>query len=388
MRRLKIGIVGGGLGGLAAALALKLTGQEPVVFEKTELFRPVGAGISLWPNGVKVLSLLGLGPQVAAGAGQMDRMAYVDCAGRGLTDFALEPLYAETGQRAWPLPRAALQDMLVAAVGAERIHLGRACVGVDSDGDAAVAHFADGTVFEGDLVVGADGTHSVIRPWVAGGQVERRYVGYVNFNSIIPALPSLGPPGTWTTWVGEGKRASVMPCGPDSAYAFCDIPMGQDEALDPARRPVDELKKSFGDWTGPVRMLIDMIDQTRLNRVLIHDLPPVRPWYRSRVVLLGDAVHSMAPDLGQGGCQALEDALVLAHYLASTDRSVPDALRRYEEERFPRTADIVRRARKRSDLTHGVDPGATDEWYRSLAADPADGIIAGLIQSVVTGPCR
>ena len=96
----------------------------------------------------------------------------------------------------------------------------------------------------------------------------------------------------------------------------------------------------------------------------------------------------MAPDLGQGGCQALEDGLVLAHYLASTDRSIPDALRRYEDERAPRTAEIVRRARKRSDLTHAVDPEATDEWYRSLDGDTGEAIIAGLVQSVVTGPCR
>ena len=131
-----------------------------------------------------------------------------------------------------------------------------------------------------------------------------------------------------------------------------------------------------------------MIDPARLNRVSIHEVPAIERWSRDRVVLLGDAVHSMAPDLGQGGCQALEDALVLAHHLAATDRSVPDALRRYEAERAPRTAEIVRRARKRSDLTHGTDPAATEAWYRSLDGDPGDGIIAGLVESVVTGPCR
>lgn len=388
MRGLRVGIVGGGLGGLAAALGLRLTGQEPVVFERTGEFRPAGAGISLWPNGVKVLSLLGLGEQVAACAGRMDRMSYTDREGRGLTDFSLEPLYNQTGQRAWPLPRAALQDILVKAVGAARIHFGRPCVGAESDGQTAVARFADGAEFECDLLIGADGTHSLVRPWVAGASVDRLYVGYVNFNAIIPAIPPLCPPRTWTTWVGQGKRVSAMPCGPDSVYAFLDIPMGQEEALHPPLRPIDELKRSFGDWTGPVRVLIDMIDQTRVNRVLIHDLPPIETWWRRRVVLLGDAVHSMAPDLGQGGCQALEDALVLARNLATNDRSVPDALRRYQDERFPRTTDIMRRARKRSDLTHGVDPAATDEWYRSLAGDPAEGIIAGLVQSVVTGPCR
>jgi FAD-dependent urate hydroxylase len=105
-------------------------------------------------------------------------------------------------------------------------------------------------------------------------------------------------------------------------------------------------------------------------------------------VLLGDAAHSMAPDLGQGGCQAMEDAWVLTHYLTSTNRSVSDALARYEAERRPHTADIVRRARNRADITHGVDPAATEAWYAELAREDGSGIIAGLARSVLTGPCR
>src|SRR6202034_376236 len=99
------GIVGGGLGGLAAAIALEQTGQQPTVFEQTDVFGPVGAGISLWPNGVKVLSLLGLGPDLKERGGQMERMAYSNSDGKELTNFSLLPLYSTVGQRAWPLPR-------------------------------------------------------------------------------------------------------------------------------------------------------------------------------------------------------------------------------------------------------------------------------------------
>jgi FAD-dependent urate hydroxylase len=385
---LRIGIIGGGLGGLAAAIALRNTGQQPVVFEQTEEFGAVGAGISLWPNGVKVLNLLGLGPRIAAAGGRMDRMVYAHRHGRILTELALEPLYDTVGQRAWPLARADLQDILVEAVGAGSIRFGMRCQSVGSDGDSAIARFEDGTEFECDLLVAADGTHSRIRPWVAGGPVERRYVGYVNFNTVLPADRRLAPDDTWITWVGDGKRASVMPCGEGRTYVFLDIPMPSREADQPDDQPHDELRKAFGDWTGPVRHLLDDLEGRPVNRVLIHDLPPVPRWSRDRVVLLGDAVHTMAPDLGQGGCQALEDGLVLAHYLASTDRSVADAVSRYQMERAPRTADVVRRARKRSDLTHAVDPAATDEWYRALDGDTGEGIIAGLVESVVTGPCR
>jgi FAD-dependent urate hydroxylase len=125
-----------------------------------------------------------------------------------------------------------------------------------------------------------------------------------------------------------------------------------------------------------------------MARIPIHDVDPLPTWSRGRVTLLGDAAHTMSPDLGQGGCQAMEDAWVLTHFLTSTTHSVPDALARYQAERMPHTADIVRRARKRSDLTHGVDPAATEEWYRSLASDGHQGIEDGLAQSVETGPCR
>lgn len=318
----------------------------------------------------------------------MDHMSYADAEGRLLTEFSLEPLYAATGQFARPLARAALQEALLDAAGPGLVHLGRSCVGVDSDGHGAVVHLSDGTSFECDLVVAADGTHSAIRSWVVGHSVQRQYVGYVNFNTIVPDDRLPCPPNTWRTWLGEGKRASVMPCGHGSSYAFLDVPMPLDEAADTVMEPGEELEMAFGHWGAPVRRLVGAVGEATINRVLIHQLPPVRPWFRDRVVLLGDAVHAMAPDLGQGGCQALEDAVVLAHYLATTDRSVTDALTRYQRERAPRTAEIVRRARKRSDLTHAVDRAATQAWYRSLDGDTGEGIVAGLVESVLTGPCR
>lgn len=137
-----------------------------------------------------------------------------------------------------------------------------------------------------------------------------------------------------------------------------------------------------------MQTLIERLDPAGVARIPIHDIDPLPTWVRGRIVLLGDAAHAMAPDLGQGGCQAIEDAWVLTHHLTATSRSGADALARYQAERMPHTADMVRRARNRSDLTHAVDPVATEAWYRSLATDGQAGIVDGLAQSVETGPCR
>ncbi|HEY3809850.1 MAG TPA: FAD-dependent urate hydroxylase HpxO [Acidimicrobiales bacterium] len=389
MYGLNVAVVGGGLGGLATALALRNAGHHPVVYEQTPEFRPVGAGISLWPNGVKVLNLLGLGEQLATLSGQMEKMAYADASGDPLTMFSLAPVYDTVGQRAWPVARAALQDLLVRAVGPERIRLGTRAVAVDSDAEAARVCFDDGSRVRADLVVAADGTHSILREWVVGRPVPGTYVGYVNYNTITACDDRICPPHTWLTWVGDGQRASVMPVGGDSLYTFFDVPAPL-EVANAAERPapIDELRKAFAGWAPAVQHLLGGLDAGRVNRVLIYDLPTLPTWHRGRVVLIGDAGHAMSPDLGQGGCQALEDALVLVHYLTSTNRSVPDALARYQQERLPRTAEIVRRARNRAALIHGSDPPATQAWYRSLRHETGEDIIAGLVESVASGPCR
>jgi FAD-dependent urate hydroxylase len=383
---LNVAVVGGGIGGLTAAVALARAGHEPTVYERTSQLQAVGAGISVWSNGIKVLNLLGLGAQVAALGGTMERMVYAAADGAPLTGFSLTPLYDQVGERAWPVARADLQELLVEAVG-DRVRTGARCVGVEDGPRAALVRFEDGSEVEADLVVGADGTHSGLRTHVLGGAVPRRYVGYVNWNGIVNADAEIVEPCTWKTWVGGGRRASVMPIGGDRLYFFFDVPVDA-SGLDGLGSAPELLRREFGQWAAPVRRLLDRLPTVAVNAVAIHDLEPLPTWSRGRVVLLGDAAHSMAPDLGQGGCQAMEDAWVLTHYLTSTNRSISDALARYEAERRPHTADIVRRARNRAEITHGVDPAATEAWYEELAREDGSGIIAGLARSVLTGPCR
>jgi len=396
MRGLRVIVVGGGIGGLSTAIALRRFGHQPLVLEQTGALRAVGAGISLWPNGIKVLNLLGLGAEVAALGGQMERMAYAGRDGTTLVDFSLDPLYRRVGERARPVVRAELQYLLLEAAGPGLVRLGtRACSVSDVDGGVAVGT-EDGGRFEADLVVGADGTHSWLRDHVNGARVRRRYVGYVNWNGLVAASEELAPPGTWLTWVGEGKRVSLMPVGAGRCYWFCDVPLppvpppGEGVAAGGRSGEGSLPTEHFADWAPAVGRLFEQVDPAAAARIPIHDTDPLPRWVRKRVVLVGDAAHTIAPDLGQGGCQALEDAWVLTHHLSATGLSVEDALARYEAERRPHTAAMIGRARRRAELTHAADPAATAGWYHSLGADPgaAAAILDGLAQSVETGPCR
>ena len=176
-----------------------------------------------------------------------------------------------------------------------------------------------------------------------------------------------------------------MPVGGDRFYFFFDVPLPQGLVNDRARTR-ETLAHHFAGWAPPVQRLIARLDPLHTNRVEIHDLDPLERLVNGRVVLLGDAGHSTTPDLGQGGCQALEDAWVLANYLLTTNVSVEDALRRYEAERLPRTTEIVLKARERAEMTHGADPQRTQAWYQELAKEDGSRILNGIANTILKGP--
>src|SRR5688572_29302306 len=268
MDELHVIIVGAGMGGLTAALALRQAGHHVELYDRAPVLAPAGAGVSLWSNGIKVLSRLGLGPAVRQIGGQMQHMCYRDRAGQQLTCFSLEPLVQAVGQRPYPVARTDLQRMLLDAVGAERVTLGATCVAVEQDSHAATAIFADGRRATGDLVVGADGTHSIIRAHVLGERVERRYAGYVNFNGLVAQSPDLAPADTWVTYVGEHKRASLMPVGGERFYFFFDVPLARG-AVPVAADVAHELGHHFQGWAAPVQTLIGRLEPARVTRAEI-----------------------------------------------------------------------------------------------------------------------
>lgn len=189
----------------------------------------------------------------------------------------------------------------------------------------------------------------------------------------------------WTTYVGEGKRVSLMPVSGQRFYFFFDVPLplGLAENRETLK---SDLKQYFAGWCPSVQRLIDTLDASTTNRVEIHDIDPFDQFVKGRVALLGDAAHSTTPDIGQGGCAAIEDAVVLADILASHSLGIEDSLQRYQQRRTVRTRDLVLKARKRCEVTHAVNPQQTEAWYQELRSETGERILAGLCETIEGGP--
>lgn len=379
-------IIGAGIGGMSTALALTRCGYETEVFEAVKEIKPVGAAISIWPNGVKCLNYLGLRDEIRALGGNMAWMAYRDASsGRELTRFSLSPLVSRVGEYPYPVARAELQRLLIDSYGAEKISFGKRVCKVTQNEHGVTVAFDDGSQASGDFLIAADGTHSVVREYVLGQSTERRYAGYVNWNGLVDIDESIAPADQWTTYVGEGKRVSLMPVSGHRFYFFFDVPLPKGLAEDRTTLTRD-LKGYFSGWAEPVQRLIERIDPQTTNRVEIHDIEPFMQFVKGRVALLGDAAHSTTPDIGQGGCAAMEDAVVLAATLASHSLGIEDALQRYQERRNERVKDLVLKARKRCDVTHAKDPQITAAWYQELATETGERVLAGMCETIEGGP--
>jgi FAD-dependent urate hydroxylase len=396
MDHLKVIIIGAGIGGLTAGIALSQVGYQVEIYDRVTDLRPIGAGISLWSNGVKILNRLGLAQQIAAIGGEMNRMQYRSKTGELLNDIDLIPLFHQVGQRPYPVARRELQSMLLQAFPGT-VTLDHHCIAVEEDGTGVIAHFTNGHQAKGDLIIAADGIRSEVRQYVLNQNIldkpvlnqtiEPQYAGYINWNGLVAADPQLAPKDTWVIYVGEHKRASLMPVAGDRFYFFLDVPLPADTVADPDQYQ-SQLKQAFEGWDLPVQRLIETLNPYETARPPIHDLPPLERYVRGRVALLGDAAHATCPDLGQGGCQAIEDAWVLTNYLVSTNISVVDALKRYEIERTERANAVVQKARQRAEQIHGKDPSVTQAWYDQLRTESPSDVTGAIAKTILGGPLR
>ncbi len=326
-------VVGGGIGGLTAAIALRRAGIDVDVYEQAAELSEVGAGITLASNALRALDVLGL-----AGELQSEGIAAVQGGlrrpdGGVLVSMAADELSRNIGKVA-VVHRAELLDLLRRHLESSRIHLGHKCVAVEQDSNGVTARFESGATVRADGLIAADGLRSVVRAQLFGNP-KVRYSGYTAWRAVVSApdiAPTLGE-----TW-GCGCRFGIVPMARGRTYWFAvkNAPEGQ-------RHPPMGRKKSlaelFRGWHQPVEALIAAACEDSILRNDIYDIAPLRQFAQGRIALLGDAAHAMTPNLGQGACQAIEDSVVLAALLRSHGR-IESALLEYERRRLARTRRI------------------------------------------------
>jgi 2-polyprenyl-6-methoxyphenol hydroxylase-like FAD-dependent oxidoreductase len=331
-------VVGAGIGGLATAAALRRVGLAVRVLEQAREFSRVGAGIALAENAMRALDVLGLGEAVSEGGATAERLAVRRPDGRTLLDFAL----ASRGERMVGIHRARLLDVLRRAAGEESIRLGARLVGFREDGSGVVATVEGGDEERGEALVGADGIRSVVRAQLFGAEPPR-YAGYVGWRMVATGVRGVDPRVFSESW-GRGVRVGIVPIGSGDVYWFVSE-SAREDALTAGPATKGRFRRLLASWHEPIPALVEATEERGFSVLGIYDRKPIRTWGRGRVTLLGDAAHPMTPNLGQGGGQAVEDALVLAAELARGG-GVPAALRRYEAVRAPRANRIVKQSRQ------------------------------------------
>lgn len=325
---MKAVIVGGGIGGLAAALALVRHGWEVEILERAPAFAEVGAGLSLWPNGLRALDALGVGEQVRARARLSGQAGIQDASGRWLSRIDTAALERRFGSVAM-IHRADLLEVLRAAVPEKSLHHGVTVHRVSPG--AAVAHSHGES--RADVIVGADGIRSTVRASVWPDAPAPRYAGYTAWRMVTPPVPVDGISESW----GPGARFGYAPLPDRRVYCFA---VANAREGDPGPG-LAGLRRRFSGWHNPIPALLEAATQDAVLHDDLYELPPLRTYTAGQVVLVGDAAHAMTPNLGQGACQALEDAVVLA-----TSLDGPGGLAGYDRARRGRTQMITLRSHR------------------------------------------
>lgn len=330
-------VIGAGISGLATAVALQRRGHKvTVIEERTETSS--GAGISIWPNALAALDEIGLGDAVRAAGGRVTAGALRWRDGTWLRHPAKERLAKALGEPLVVIRRSALTQVLTDALADGTVHNGLSALQIVTTGNGVRITLSDNTTRDACAVIGADGTRSVVARHLNGALADR-YVGYTAWRGVADCAID---PDVAGEVLGPGIEFGHVPLGSDRTYWFATerAPAGQAAP----QGELDYLKARFPSWADPIPAVLAATNPEDVLRNDLYDRDHARQWSRGPVVVVGDAAHPMRPHLGQGGCQGLEDAAVLARFVDG-DGDVAAAFARFATFRRPRVRALVRESK-------------------------------------------
>lgn len=360
-QKLRVGIIGGGIGGVALARSLQQQDIDFHLFERAAAFGEVGAGVQMTPNAVKVLKALGL-------AESLQQVGFLPEAMVGLNWESAHELFRTPlkstcpdlyGAEFYHVHRADLHTMLVADIPTEKVTFNAQCTDLQQNARSATAYFADGSTYEADLIVGADGIHSVVRNALWGNE-KPQFTGHMCWRALVPVeehpLPFVGPWASFwmgpsahvvTYYVKGGKAVNIVAVAEAAEW----VKESWTEASSTA-----ELLDAYQGWHPNLIQLFERTDPAQTFKWGLFDHDPMAQWSVNHATLLGDAAHPMLPFLSQGAAMAIEDGYVLAQALTHYKGDLSTALAAYEAERRPRTSQVQLQARERGRTYHLSSP--------------------------------
>lgn len=348
MAGLRIGICGGGVGGLAAAIGLRKMGHDAIVFEQASQFLRIGADVNLTPNAVHAIDRLGVGEVLRKTAARPTfRISRTWDTGEETSRLPMSDAAEQTyGAPQLTIHRADLLKAMEAEIPTDCLRLGKSVTGIANDATTTRIDFADGTSEDVDVVIGADGIHSAVRNAMFGKD-DPQFTGIVSYRSVVPrdAVGDVPNLDAFTKWWGPTPEVQIvtfpLTLGQE-IFVFATTPQeGWTEEGWTLPGDVDELRRAYDGFHPEAMALLNAC--TEVTKSALHVREPMERWSAGSATLLGDAAHPMVPFMAQGACMAIEDAVVLARSLDGAERAdVPARLVSYQNARLERTANIQR----------------------------------------------